>query len=110
MALSPDIAPRELAAALHGAPAPVLIDVREPAEYVTGHLAGSSNVPLTELASALPSHAATTRIVFVCQTGVRSRQAVTFARMMGYAATRSLAGGLVSWRELGYPTSDTGGS
>ena len=50
-----------------------VIDVREPMEFVGGHIAGSLNVPLSRLAQAdLPQGA----LVLVCQSGNRSAKGV----------------------------------
>ena len=82
----------------------VLIDVREPAEFATGHAAGARNVPLAGLESSksLPSNKALP-IVVVCATGARSSRAVAQLRKAGYAQVRSLAGGTAAWRDANLP-------
>ena len=50
-----------------------VIDVREPMEYASGHIAGSLNVPLNRLLQAdLPQGP----LVLVCQSGNRSHRAL----------------------------------
>jgi rhodanese-related sulfurtransferase len=90
---------RALAAATPAA----LVDVREFEEHARERLPGSLCVPLTALAQQLNSYTAADRIVFVCQTGVRSLQAASFARTLGYRHAVSLAGGLEAWRQDGQP-------
>jgi rhodanese-related sulfurtransferase len=41
--------PEELALALAGDGAPVIVDVRSSEEYAQGHLPGAINIPMTEL-------------------------------------------------------------
>lgn len=54
----------------------VIIDVREPAEYASGHVAGAINIPL----SVLPEHVADLKslskpLVVYCRSGARSGMA-----------------------------------
>ena len=56
----------------------VLIDVREPAEYAGGHLAGAMNLPLGQVDEALPNLAEACRggtLRFVCKSGMRAEEA-----------------------------------
>lgn len=63
-----------------------IIDVRTRAEYSGGHVAGSKNIPLNELGSALSSLPKTKPVVFCCASGARSGQAASMARSAGYDA------------------------
>ena len=66
-----------------------IIDVREPMEYVGGHIPGSRNIPLARLADApLPDGP----LVLICQSGARSERGVATLRRRGLAlgATRHL--------------------
>jgi rhodanese-related sulfurtransferase len=78
-----------------------VIDVREPVEYASGHIAGSLNVPLARLAEAeLP----TGPLVLVCQSGNRSARGVQLLREQGHPLpVGDLAGGLPSWQQAGLP-------
>lgn len=75
----------------------LLLDVREPEEFVKVHLLGAVNVPLGELeawADKLPkSHV----IYIVDETGEKSAQAVTLLQKKGFLLVRAIRGGLVSW-------------
>lgn len=72
-----------------------LIDVREPAEYASGHIQGSINIPLIQLANALPELSADT--VFICASGQRSISACAQAQKAGLSSCTSLAGGISAW-------------
>jgi rhodanese-related sulfurtransferase len=69
-----------------------LIDGREPMEYAGGHIPGSRNVPLAQLASArLPEGP----LVLVCQSGNRSARGVETLLRRGHPHPVSdLEGGL----------------
>ena len=82
----------------------VLIDVREPAEFVAGHAAGARNVPLGALegAKGLPTNKALPLVV-MCATGARSSRAVAQLRKAGHSSVHNLAGGNAAWREASLP-------
>ena len=76
---------------------PVLVDVREVAEFDAGHLPGSVNIPLGQLPgrlSELPQDAAP---VFICKSGGRSLAACQLAVRAQIAAPANLEGGLMAW-------------
>jgi len=100
----PEFRPGELAEALAGATPPMLLDVRTPAEFASGHLAGAVNVPVTSLRGALaamelPQGRA---VVAICLSAHRSPPAVRLLRRSGVEA-RQLAGGMIAWRLAGLP-------
>lgn len=62
----------------------VVIDVRTPAEFMGGHVAGSRNIPL----QTIPQHVAELKalnkpIVLCCASGGRSGQATAFLQAQG---------------------------
>jgi rhodanese-related sulfurtransferase len=93
----------------------VLIDVREAAEYATGHLAGAVHIPRGVLefqVEANPAVACVTEpalavreqpIVLYCRTGGRSALAAESLQNLGFNNVRSLAGGITAWTEAGQP-------
>jgi sulfur-carrier protein adenylyltransferase/sulfurtransferase len=92
----PEIDPRDLAALLATADAPLLIDVREPHEHAYARIAGARLIPLATLSSAVAELPRDSDIVVYCHHGVRSAHAVAFLRSAGIAA-RNLAGGIDRW-------------
>jgi rhodanese-related sulfurtransferase len=82
----------------------VVIDVCDAAEFAAGHVVGSRNVPLSQLATSkdLPSNKKLPLIV-VCASGMRSQKASAALVKMGYEQTQVLAGGLRAWREASLP-------
>jgi rhodanese-related sulfurtransferase len=78
-----------------------VIDVREPMEYATGHIAGSMNVPLSRLHQAdLPQGP----LVLVCQSGNRSAKGVQALLQQGHPhPITDLQGGIPTWQQAGLP-------
>lgn len=69
---------------------PIIIDVREPAEYETGHVAGAINVPPRELnkigisPTPLDDVPKDAEIIVYCHTGSRSNVAQMLLAYAGY--------------------------
>ena len=78
----------------------VLVDVREPAEWRSGHAPQARHIPLARLASEGSRLRKEVPVVVMCASGVRSRSGAAQLRSMGYQAT-SLTGGLAAWRSAG---------
>ncbi|MEW2632982.1 rhodanese-like domain-containing protein [Streptomyces sp. NPDC048389] len=82
----------------------IVIDVRTPGEYATGHLPGAHNIPLDHLDDALPAiKAAASRgdLLVVCASGARSGQACATLAQGGVRAV-TLTGGTDTWTRLGH--------
>ncbi len=92
--------PRDLADHRQAVPL-TLIDVREPMEYASGHIAGSHNIPLSRLGSeALPEGP----LVLLCQSGSRSSQGLTNLLRRGHSQPLAeLEGGFGAWQDAGLP-------
>jgi rhodanese-related sulfurtransferase len=61
-----------------------IIDVRTPAEFMGGHVAGSVNIPLQELPSKLEEFRSMKKpIVLCCASGNRSGQAAYLLQQQG---------------------------
>lgn len=69
----------------------VLLDVRTPQEYRAGHIPGSKNVPLQEIAGAAVGEKDTPLFVY-CHSGARSSQAVDVLQRMGYLHIKNIGG------------------
>lgn len=62
----------------------IIIDVRTPQEFRGGHVAGSKNIPLNELGTALKDLSPSQPIVFCCASGARSGAATDLAKKQGF--------------------------
>lgn len=75
-----------------------IIDVRTPAEFMGGHVAGSINIPLQEIPGRMDEFKQfETPIILCCASGNRSGQATAFLRSHGINCEN---GG--SWVEVNY--------
>ncbi len=94
----------ELAQRLKNSPAEfVLLDVRNPEEYLICHFPSAVLIPLRELEGRLPELDKSREIVVHCKSGLRSLAAVKLLQEHGYRA-QSLSGGIIAWAEQEDPT------
>jgi len=93
-----DIFPNELS--LWQKRGALLLDVRSPEEFASGHIPGSRNLPLEQLLDT--PQTLKSPIVTICATGSRAGLA---AEVLGYEGFEvgKLVGGIQGYRALGYP-------
>ncbi len=94
----PTITPRELDAMMKG-PAPkrpLLIDVRQPEEFRSGHIPGARLIPLGELGRRMGELSKNKQVVCVCASGSRSKSATRMLLSEGYNAI-NMNGGMLMW-------------
>ena len=77
-----------------------VLDVRDPAEFRTGHRPGSRNAPGGQLVQATDTWIGVrgARIVLLCDTGVRARMSAAWLRQMGHRDVFVVEGGLDALR------------
>ncbi|WAS90085.1 rhodanese-like domain-containing protein [Nannocystis punicea] len=80
-----------------------IVDVREPDEWVSGHVPGARSVPLAELRDAPRDKVRGERVLFVCARGMRSLTAAKLAEQAGLVEVYSLDGGTSAWADAGLP-------
>jgi len=93
----PEITVAELASRL---PAAVLVDVRQPEEYVEAHVPTARLIPLQELPDRVGELPAGERIYVICHSGGRSLRASEFLVAGGIDAV-NVGGGTLAWIESG---------
>lgn len=77
----------------------LVVDVREPGEFRSGHIPDAINLPLSRFSvAALP---ADRPIVFICLSGMRSGRALGLAMGAGLETSRHFRGGMSEWKRLG---------
>ncbi len=79
-----------------------VVDVRQPSEYLAGHVPGSVPVPMGQLASRLSELDKTRPVYVVCASGNRSAAMTDLLLAAGYDAY-SVAGGTAAWARSGRP-------
>lgn len=86
----------------------VLLDVREPDEWVAGHAPRAVHVPLGQLAGRLGELPQDGDVHVVCRSGGRSAQATRALNQAGYSAV-NVAGGMNAWAAAGKPMESENG-
>jgi rhodanese-related sulfurtransferase len=82
---------------LASADAPLLLDIRNPREWVTKHIDGSVNVPLNHLQERIAEIPRDRRIAVHCAGGYRSSIAASILHQYGITNLIEMAGGLAAW-------------
>ena len=79
----------------------LIIDVREPPEFVTSHIEQAINTPLSKLAEVLPTltEHKNKPVLITCQNGTRSASASKQLAKAGFEQVFVLAGGITAWEE-----------
>jgi len=83
----------------------LVIDVREDAEYATGHITNSRHIPLAQLADHLKAleKFKSRPIIVNCRSGARAASAVSVLRKNGFDEVFTLRGGISGWQQAGMP-------
>ncbi len=84
-------------------PGVTLVDVREPEEFVAGHVPGAINIPQADLAARLEDLPQDQPVFVICHAGYRSLRASQFLRQVGFERVATVAGGTEAWRAHGFP-------
>jgi rhodanese-related sulfurtransferase len=79
-----------------------VIDVRDPDEWMDGHLPGARLVPLDQLRTLPKAVLERDGVIFVCTAGVRSQTAARIAAAHGLTKIYSLSGGTRGWVKAGF--------
>jgi rhodanese-related sulfurtransferase len=79
-----------------------VLDVREPHEYLAGHVPGAVLAPMSRITSSLADVPRDRTIHVICQSGNRSRSVADLLVRLGYEAV-SVDGGTSAWASSGRP-------
>ena len=115
-----EIMPWDLSRALAAGNKPILLDVREPLEFVLLRIPGSINVPRGVLEQScewdydetmpLLANGRELEIVVICRSGKRSALAADVMQQMGFINVVSLKTGVRGWNDFGQPLVDADGN
>ncbi len=83
---------------------PLVLDVRTAAEHAGGHIAGSRNLPLTQLEEELASLPVGQPLAVHCEGGYRSAIAASLLQKHGREQVFDLIGGYKAWQAAKLPT------
>ena len=89
----------------------VMVDVREPNEYVEVHATGVRLIPVNTVMGGVKQirdFAGGKDVLFICKSGARSALAAEFATAAGMddLPLFNVEGGTLAWVEAGFPTGD----
>ena len=104
---APSISAAELQARRESGAAPVVIDVRTPEEYASGHIPGAVNVPFDQVARRIAEIDAPHGVALYCMVGPRARRGESALIAAGYEQVLHLEGGLAAWQAAGLPVEGT---
>jgi rhodanese-related sulfurtransferase len=114
-----EVFPWDVEAKLGDDPTPLVLDIREPAEYAAMHIQGSLLVPRGILESACEYNyeetvpelvqARAREVVVVCRSGNRSALAAYTMQLLGYRSVSSMKTGLRGWNDYELPLVDAKG-
>ncbi len=80
---------------------PLLVDVREPAEYRSGHIPGATNIPLQTLARNVNKIPTDRPVVLYCSTGYRSAMGVMTLHLLNYDNVQGFPPSFAAWKASG---------
>ena len=97
-----EITVAELKALREGGSEFTLLDVRDPWEFETSQITGSTHMPMGDVPSRFQQELnPEDHIVVVCHHGVRSMNVTAWLRQQGFEKAQSLRGGIDRWsREI----------
>ena len=98
----PSISAEELNEKLKFGKHPLVLDVRQPEEFRTGHITGAKLMPLNELPRKMSELPKGREIVCICASGSRSSSAAKTLAKEGFNVL-NVQGGMLAWRRAKLP-------
>ena len=100
----PNLSPPEAVTLINRSNAFVL-DVRDDAEFASGHIADATHIPVADLAARIGElkKYQNKTILVNCQKGMRSAKACDILRKAEFTQVNNLQGGLSAWLEAKLP-------
>ncbi|BBE51358.1 Thiosulfate sulfurtransferase GlpE [Ferriphaselus amnicola] len=83
----------------------LLLDVREPGEYASGHAPNAVLIPLGQLGSRMQEITAykDKPVAVMCRSGRRSASATKQLAEAGFSQVKNVNGGIMAWEQAGLP-------
>ncbi len=75
----------------------ILVDVREPAEYESGHIPGAEFMPLSGLLNTISKIDSSKTVITYCKRGPRSKSAAALFKRKGFQDVLFMDGGMDAW-------------
>ena len=100
---APSISPEELHARMEKGDAPLVVDVRTPAEFRAGHNPGALNVPHEQVAARAAELRGEHGVAMYCMRGPRARLGEEALQQAGGKDVLHVEGGFSAWEAAGLP-------
>ena len=86
-------------------PGALVLDVREDAEFASGHLPKARHIPLGQLSTRIGEIAKHKEkpVIVTCRSGARSGSACRALRNAGFTQVYNLKGGVPAWEQASLP-------
>lgn len=98
----PQITVHDLSAWLEQGREVAVVDVREPAEWLEGHISGALHVPMLEAVRRLGELPADSAKAVLCAGGLRSSTVISALKRHGVTNWFNVTGGMGAWVKAGY--------
>jgi len=82
---------------------PVLLDVREPKEFVAVRVPGAMLLPTSTFVARIAELPSDRPLLVICRTGVRSAAVAGYLARAGRTGVFNVAGGMDAWEQAGLP-------
>ena len=84
---------------------PLILDVRDAAEFASGHIQSAKSIPMAELATRLKEieKFKDKPILVHCQRGMRAKSAIKILKAQQFSQLNNLQGGLDAWADAKLP-------
>ena len=92
-----DITPHELLLLIKSGKKPIVVDVREKAEWDSEHIPQTIHIPLGQIPYRMHDLDPEQEIIIYCRSGHRSAQAMHFLESKGFKRVKNLKGGIRAW-------------
>ena len=101
---APSVSPQQ-ATVLGNSEGAMMLDIRSAADYKSGRILNSTNIPFAELNKRLSDleKYRDKPIVIVCKTGQTAGSAANILRKDGYTKVHRMTGGMLEWSNQGLP-------
>ncbi|MFC5712551.1 rhodanese-like domain-containing protein [Thalassorhabdus alkalitolerans] len=76
---------------------PILIDVREPEEYIERHIPNVPLIPMQSIPERIEEFHKDAEYIFICRSGTRSHHVALYFKDNGIENVKNFAGGMLAW-------------
>ncbi|MBO0348264.1 rhodanese-like domain-containing protein [Phormidium pseudopriestleyi FRX01] len=81
----------------------LLIDIRQPSEYASGHILNAINIPLRTLPENIDKIPQNRPVILYCTSGYRTGIGVMTLRLLGYTNVSAFPPSIQGWKASGEP-------